>query len=930
MAKFFDGFPNPIYCLLNDQIVLWVISLFPLSNVSCGRSRLSDCVAVWLSWMFGLSILLLIWPIIVVADASKPSIRMSSTLSLNTADGFYAVDQHLQVLASPQSLDFTQAIFSQEWVKWQVDHPLIQSKPLWLRLRVLSNDSSKWVLKLSDATVEKVELQVVKPAVVKPGERDTTLDALPQEPVFYAETTQNNIVPVTLSANQLNDIYIQITGHRQPFLKFELWEENLLAGYESHQMFTYGAFVGGCLLMMSILIAAGLVTRHSSIYVQLMYVLIILIGHLASQGFIQKFLWPGNQSWMSLISFCLSGFVLALGLSLVRVIAFAYMAPWVTRLYYLTALLVVAGVTLLTFFNSLVWQQLFYFVGIVNLLVGFITLLLLNVWQRMSFRFMMLGFVMGLLGYARHTGWLSGFDDNSFERSNALTVGLMSHLLFVVCGSFIEVRQVLSTRLKEKLHAIEMSHKQRLLDHQKTQHALYDPLTGCPNRKSLLRVLEDKVDLDPNGQFGLILIYLGHFKEINNTLGHHNGDELLKMIAVRLNGVVNQFPEVINLAAPDNKPSHLAALEGVVFGVLLESIEESLLFSISEKVQQSLNQPFECQRMSLDITAFLGIACYPEHGRNSADILQHAHVATEIAQLRDQQVVFYSSELDPYSARRLTLVAELKHALRAGDLQLYYQPQVDLRLSAVIGVEALIRWRHRVHGFIPPQEFIPVAEKTGVIRQITAWVMDQAMQQAQCFHQQGLLMRVSINLSAKNLQEIELPHTVLTTLQQYEIPADSLCFEITETAMMMDPSRSMRNILALHECGIRLSIDDFGTGYSSLAYLKSLPVSEIKIDRSFVTEMRQEVDDQVIVRTTLNMSHNLGKEVVAEGIEDQETYQALVELGCDIGQGYFICRPLPKDALMAWFSQSEYAVRKTYDRTPVFHVFNNVDPKRLS
>jgi predicted signal transduction protein with EAL and GGDEF domain len=899
-------------------------ALFITSDGLSNRNRWHGCVVIG-SLMLALKIMMLIWSPTILANVLQPRSDMSSTLLLNGADGFYVVNQHLHVLTSSQPLDFSQASVSQEWHRWQSHRPFIQSQPFWMRLRVLSNESTEWLLKLSDANIDKMQLYVVKQ-----GEMVQTQSSLRQESVFSAETSLDSTLSLELSANQLTDIYIHVSGHRQPFLQLEIWNENLLAGYQNHQMFTYGAFVGGCLLLMSILIAAGLVTRHSSIYVQLLYVLMILVAHLMSQGFIQRFLWPGSQAWMSLISFCLNGFVLALGLSLVRVMAFAYMSPLVTRLYYVAALIVVAGVTLLTFFNSLVLQQWFYFVGIANLSIGLITLLLLNVWQRMSFRFMMLGFVMGLLGYARHSGWVNSIADNSFERCNALTLGLMSHLLFVVCGSFIEVRQVLSTRLKEKLNAIELSHKQRLLDQQKTQHVLYDSLTGCPNRKALLRVLEDKVDQDPNGQFGLILIYLGHFKEINNTLGHHNGDELLKMIALRLNGVVSQFPGVINLAAQENKPSHLAALEGVVFGVLLESIEQGLLISISENVQQSLNQPFECQLMSLDITAFLGIACYPEHGRTSVDILQHAHVAIEIAQLRDQQVVFYSAELDPYSARRLTLVAELKHALRVGDLQLYYQPQVDLRLNEVIGVEALIRWRHRVHGFIPPQEFIPVAEKTGVIRQITAWVLDQAMQQAQRFYQQGLLMRVSINLSAKNLQEIELPSVVLTTLKQYAVPADSLCFEITETAMMMDPSRSMRNILALHECGIRLSIDDFGTGYSSLAYLKSLPVSEIKIDRSFVTEMRQEIDDQVIVRTTLNMSHNLGKEVVAEGIEDRETYQALVELGCDIGQGYFICRPLPADALMTWFDQSEYAVRKTYEKAPVFHLFNTVDPKRLS
>ena len=855
----------------------------------------------------------------------QPRIAMGSTLSLSSTEGFYVVDRQLQVLPSAQLLDFHLAKASQEWVSWQPSQPFIQDQPFWLRLRVLSNESSTWVLKLSDATIDKAQLYIDKP-----GELFETRGVIGRESVFDEVTSLDTTLPLVLTADQLTDIYVMVSGHHQPFLQLEIWKEDLLQGYQNHQMFTYGAFVGGCLLLMSILIAAGLVTNHSAIYVLLLYVFLILSAHLTSQGFIQKFLWPDNQAWMSLISFCLSGFVLAVGLSLLRIMVLAYMPPLVTRLYYGAALLVVAGVTLLTFFDFLVLQQWFYFVGIANLAIGLITLAMLNLWQRTSFRFMMLGFVMGLLGYARHSGWLNSIGDNSFERDNALTIGLMSHLLFMVCGSFIEVRQVLSNRLKEKLNAIEMSHKQRLLEQQKNQHSLYDSLTGCPNRKALLRVLEDKVDQEPNGQFGLILIYLGHFKEINNTLGHHNGDALLTMIALRLNGVVSQFPGVINLGAQDNKPSHLAALEGVVFGILLESIEQSLLTSISEKVQQSLNQPFECERMSLDITAFLGIACYPEHGRNSADILQHAHVAIEIAQLRDQQVVFYSAELDPYSARRLSLVSELKHALRVGDLQLYYQPQVDLRLHQVIGVEALIRWRHRVHGFISPQEFIPVAEKTGVIRQISAWVIDQAMQQAQRFHQQGLLLRISINLSAKNLQEMELPDSVLTGLQQYGISADSLCFEITETAMMMDPSRSIRNILALHECGIRLSIDDFGTGYSSLAYLKSLPVTEIKIDRSFVSEMRHDNDDQVIVRTTLNMSHNLGKEVVAEGIEDQETYQVLLELGCDIGQGYFIARPQPIDALMTWLEQSEYAIRVTRARAPVFHVFNPIDPKRLS
>ncbi len=857
-------------------------------------------------------------------SAARTSV-MDSILSLSPSEGFYVVDKQLQVLTSKYPLNFSQAKASPDWLGWQPHNPFVHAQPFWLRLRVFSSDSSKWVLKFSDATIEQAQL-----FVVKRGKLVQTEDLSKRSTVLSTTDSLDTTLPLLLTADQPTDIYLWVSGQHQPFLQLEVWNESVLAGYQNRQMFTYGAFLGGCLLLVAILIAAGLVTRHGTIYVQLLYIVLSLSVHLTSQGFIQKFFWPENQLWINQISFCLSGFVFALGLSLIRVMTFAYMPTILTRFYYVAALVIIAVVTILTFINSLLLQQLVYFLGVANMTIGLLTLCALKVWKHMSFRFMMIGFAMGLLGYARHSGWLNAIDVNSFERSNALTLGIMSHLLFIVCGSFIEVRQILSTRLKEKLSAIETAHQQRLADQQKVQHTLYDALTGCPNRKALQRVLEEKIEHDPNGQYGLILIYLGHFKEINNTLGHHNGDELLKRIALRLNDVVSQLPGVVNLEVREAKVAHLAALEGVIFGALLESVDQSTLISISEHVQQCLNQPFECQLMSLDITGFLGIACYPEHGSTSADILQHAHVAIEIAQLRDQQVVFYSAELDPYSARRLTLVSELKHALRVGDLQLYFQPQVDLRLREVIGVEALFRWRHRVHGFIPPHEFIPVAEKTGVIRQLTAWVIDESMQQAQRFYQQGISMRVSINLSAKNLQEMELPNSVLASLQKYAIPADILCFEITETAMMMDPSRSMRNILALNECGIRLSIDDFGTGYSSLSYLKSLPVSEIKIDRSFVTEMCQENDDQVIVRTTLNMSHNLGKEVVAEGIEDEKTYQALLELGCDIGQGYYIARPVPIDVLMNWFKRSEYSIRKIPSLTPSFRVYSNTDRKRLS
>lgn len=490
----------------------------------------------------------------------------------------------------------------------------------------------------------------------------------------------------------------------------------------------------------------------------------------------------------------------------------------------------------------------------------------------------------------------------------AQSLAWVGHLVLLFGAAMTAHRARALSDLRKRLRALEHTHQKAKLEDELLYQTMYDPLTGCPNRVAILHCLERLITKNPDKQINICLIYLDRFKEINNTLGHHNGDELLKRVARRLSGLATQLPGIVNLELKEDKVSHLGAIDGVVFGMVLHDISPELLQNTGEQIIRSLNYPFEFKKMTLDISAFIGIASFPAHGKGASELLQHAYVAVELAQQKDTPMLYYTQELDPYSARRLTLVGELKHALRADELEIFYQPQLEVKQDLVIGVEALVRWEHPRHGFISPAEFIPVAEKTGVIKQLTAWVLERAIKDTASWYEQGIFLRVSVNLSAKNLQESDLPAQVISLLAKYNLPPEAIALEITETAMMHDPARALKIITELHDFGIRLSVDDFGTGYSSLAYLKQLPVAEIKIDRSFVGEMLRNTDDQVIVNTTLNMSHNLGLEVVAEGVEDERTLLALKRLGCDVAQGYFIARPMSLLNMGQWLASTEHDV----------------------
>ncbi|MDP5184610.1 EAL domain-containing protein [Blastococcus sp. BMG 814] len=413
--------------------------------------------------------------------------------------------------------------------------------------------------------------------------------------------------------------------------------------------------------------------------------------------------------------------------------------------------------------------------------------------------------------------------------------------------------------------------------------ATHDALTGLPNWE----LLRDRLDQAlaaasrSDGEVALFLIDLDRFKEINDTLGHSFGDRLLCQVGPRLESVLREGDTV-------------ARLGGDEFTVLLPLVDGAgEAEQVAERLREALHRPFDVDGVAVDVEASIGIVVSPWHGTDTEVLLRNADIAMYVAKEFKSGAVIFEPEEHVTAPSRLTVLGDLRRALEgAGELFLNYQPKYTLDGERIEGLEALLRWRHPVHGLIPPDDFIPAAEGTGIILRLTEHVLDLALAQMRCWMDAGHGVPVAVNLSTRCLLDVGLPELVRRLLTAHRVPAELLRLEVTESAVMGDAARSMEVLQRLHDLGVKLSIDDFGTGYTSMAHLRRLPVDELKIDRSFVLGMISTAHDAVLVRTAVDLGHNLGLTVVAEGVEGAEHVAALRDLGCDIAQGYHYARPM--------------------------------------
>lgn len=434
--------------------------------------------------------------------------------------------------------------------------------------------------------------------------------------------------------------------------------------------------------------------------------------------------------------------------------------------------------------------------------------------------------------------------------------------------------------------------------HASLEHAaLRDPLTGDANRTAFEQRLIAMLGRRRRGVLAVMMLDLNRFKEVNDTLGHHVGDQVLLEFSHRMRQVLTDDDTV-------------ARFGGDEFALLLRRDNFDDVRAVAEAVLSRSHQPMQLDGCAAVVTASIGISVIAENETDATGVLRRADIAMYAAKNEKVGIEVYREEIDRRTPARLSLLGDLRTAIENNDIDVHFQPKIDLATSTVIGAEALVRWTHAERGFVPPDEFIGVAEESGLIRHITDLVLGKAIRRAKAWRDQGYDLGVAVNLSALDLHDDQLASRIATQLTTNGLDPHLLTLEITESSLMVDSARTMATIESLDLLGVRLSLDDFGTGYSSLAYLRNLPVYELKIDRGFVSELLVNANDDVIVRSTVDLGHNLGLRVVAEGIENAQVQEALAALGCDVGQGFGIARPLAPENFEQWLQTTQHPVAR--------------------
>jgi diguanylate cyclase (GGDEF)-like protein/PAS domain S-box-containing protein len=437
--------------------------------------------------------------------------------------------------------------------------------------------------------------------------------------------------------------------------------------------------------------------------------------------------------------------------------------------------------------------------------------------------------------------------------------------------------------------------EQKLAEESLRRLRYYDQLTGLPNRVLLLRRLGRALAecAQSTRPLAVLILAIDRFREVTNALGHHNGDLIVRDLAVRLGDALGDADRVYRL-------------RGDEFGLLVPDADAGFARQIGGRVLGGLDRPFMVQKLPIEVSASVGMAVAPEHGTEAETLLRHADAAVQAARkIGGGACVLYSPECEPFDPARLALLGELRRALESNELQLHYQPKVDLKMHTVVGAEALLRWPHPKRGYVSPAEYIELAEQTGIIRPLTRWVLDRATEEARSWERVQRPLPVAVNVSQRSLHDMRLIDEVESALKAHDLPPSRLQVEVTESAVMNDRKGAEEVLRGLTSRGVAVSIDDFGTGYTSLGLLRNLRVAELKIDKSFVQGMAGDSgEDTAIVRSTAELAHNLGLSVVAEGVEDEWTLDLLGSFGCDQAQGFHIGRPMASAAFLDWLSTS--------------------------
>lgn len=770
----------------------------------------------------------------------------------------------------------------------------IDAKSYWLKVDLMYNGAAfqEWWLEVAEPSLQKLDVYWVSNNRVEaqwPGGNHLPFERRMMDHRHF-------IFPLTFFSEEKVSLLFFVKSGNSLQVPLRLWQQGAYLGHTEKMDLVLGIFFGALMLMAlyNLFIYFNLKDRSYLFYVA--FVMALAFFQACIQGIMYEFFWSSSPWWQQHCIGVSMGILLFFGIYFViEFLDLKNRSPGYFKVLKTSAWGALALILPMFFFYEMLLPVMIIF-SIVAVCIAIASAW--RCWQD--------GYEPAKILWAAWVFMLGGSGILALNKfaliprnaltENAQVMGVVLVVLLMSLGLAYRIGQVNKRRFRAQRRLLNEVREREVVEQQLLYQSLHDPITDLPNLQSLEHHFPAQVaDLKSDQGMALILISLQGFHEISNTLGHTYGDDLLRMAATRLQQTLE------NLHTVDPNKENFAHVTGVTFALLLKSSEPlNRAVQIARQLVDLMSSPFILQEMAIDVGCCVGISLYGEHGKKLSDLRRNAQIALEVAQKGGDRFAIYADSINPYSERRLLVMGHLRQALAENQLQLYYQPQLHLPSKKILSVEALVRWKHPQLGQISPAEFVPLVEKTGLVRDFTQWVLETALAEVAALREENPGLRVSVNYSAKNLLEADLAPRLVETLQSVGLPADALMIEVTETAVMTDPERALNVLKLIDHLGIAIAIDDFGTGYSSLAYLKQLPVKEIKIDSSFIFNMCTEKDDEAVVKTAINLGHDLGIEVVAEGIEDQDTLERLSSLSCDKIQGYHLARPMPLSQFRVW------------------------------
>jgi EAL domain-containing protein (putative c-di-GMP-specific phosphodiesterase class I)/GGDEF domain-containing protein len=837
---------------------------------------------------------------VVVPQSLWNEVIIDSRIRQNLGDKlYYLEDAHNQY-----SLKFVQSLAGSVWKKSEVTTPNFgyTDSSYWFRVSLKpSNEHLDKLLAVQYALLDHIEVYLMENGRLKQSYLTGDVFPFSQRPVRHRDF----LFPVTFQANQSVDLYIKVKTQGSLQVPLEIWDRDLFIWQDQDEQFIKATYYGMLLVLVvyNLFLFVSIRERSYLYYGGLVVSVLLLMS--GAHGFLYQYLYPAYPYIHELVMLlAVPSVMLFAGLFASNFLSLSKVAPRLGGVVYFFNVVFLLSFIGAFFLPYDISTRISVFLAIPSsLLIMFAGPYAWSKGQN-SARYFTYAWAFLITGIVISASSKFGFLPRNNFTEHALSWGsaIESLLLsFALADRFNRERQ---DKIKAQQARLEEEIQRKTAEEKLYNQATHQGVDGFPNTVLFQQVIYRflYVDREKKTDFSLFYLHLDGIQDISKTLGHANADIVLGLFSKRLLRLNNCNDKAVLIERTEQHKFYFAHIEKGLFAHVVANIELNRAAEYAHELMMLVAEPIEYKGMKLDLGVSIGIACFPIHGEDINTLTRHARVAIDAADNSNGQVGVYSADINPYSERRLILMGELKKAIGNDTLALHYQPIISCKTSEVASVEALLRWNHDSLGYISPDEFISIAEQTGVMRYLTRWVFKRALRDHANRRRHFGASTISVNISAVNLHEPDFEEYIIQLLDTYDIPPEELVLEITETSVMKDPDYAIAALTRLAKRDIKLAIDDFGTGYSSLTYIQKLPIYEIKIDRSFIQNMDKRPGDKAIVKTTLSLSKDLGYRVVSEGIENQAILNSLRQMNCDYAQGFHIARAMPINDLIIWQS----------------------------